>query len=173
MSTSRVLPRQPAPALQLPLVGGGTFTLADRRPAGFTMLVFNRGLHCPVCRAQLSELNRRTAELTERGIEVVSVSAETEARATQMREEWKLANVPIAYGLSEAQMREWGLYVSKAIADGEPPTFNEPGLFLIQPDAVVYYASVLSMPAGRPHLDDLFGGLAFWTEHDYPARGDT
>lgn len=164
-------PGAPAPALTLPLVGGETFRLADATPRLFTMLVFNRGLHCPVCHAQLAELDRRCDELAEKGIDVVSISAETEQRATQMQTEWGIEKVPIAYGLSEAQLRAWGLFVSRAINDSEPPVFNEPGLFLISPDASVYYESILSMPVGRPRLDDLLGGIAFWTEHDYPARG--
>ena len=59
----RVRPTERAPALDLPLVGGGRFVLADRAPERYTMLVFNRGLHCPVCRAQLSDLARRPDEL--------------------------------------------------------------------------------------------------------------
>lgn len=147
------------------MVGGDDFRLADSSPRLFTMLVFNRGLHCPVCRAQLSELD-------ERGIDIVSVSGEDEARASRMRDEWKVARVPLAYGLSEAQMREWGLFVSRGIKDDEPAVFNEPGLFLISPDGSVYYESILSMPVGRPRLDDLLGGIDFWTANDYPVRGD-
>ena len=166
-----VRPGAPAPPLELPVVGGGTFRLADRSPKLFTMIVFNRGLHCPVCRAQLTELNRRFDELAERGIDVVSISGETQERSTRMRDEWKLDKVPLAYGLSEAQMREWGLFVSRGIRDDEPPVFNEPGVFLIDPDGLVYYESILSMPVGRPRLDDLLGGIEWWTTHDYPARG--
>ncbi len=80
-----VLPGGAAPALELPVVGGDPFRLADRDPGLFTMLVFNRGLHCPVCRAQLSELDRRFDELAQKGIEVVSVSGETQARASRRR----------------------------------------------------------------------------------------
>jgi peroxiredoxin len=135
------------------------------------MVVFNRGLHCPVCRAQLSELNRRIEDLAERGIEIVSVSGETADRAERMRTEWGIDRVPLAYAFTEPQMRAWGLFVSHAIKDDELPVFNEPGLFLIRPDGTVYYESILSMPVGRPRLDDLLGAVAFWTEHDYPARG--
>jgi len=35
----------------------------------------------------------------------------------------------------------------------------------------VDYASLLSMPVGRPRLDDLLGGIDYWSAHDYPARG--
>lgn len=166
-----VRPGEPVPDLELPIAGGGTFRLADAKPELFTMLVFNRGLHCPVCQAQLSELNRRHGELAERGIEVVSVSGESEERANQMREEWKIDAVPLTYGLSEDAMREWGLFVSRGISDNEPAVFSEPALFLITPEGTVYYESLLSMPVGRPRLDDLLGGIEYWTANDYPARG--
>ncbi len=105
-----VLPGAAAPALELPVVGGEPFRLADRAPRLYTMLVFNRGLHCPVCRAQLSELDRRFDELADKGIDVVSVSGETQQRATRMHDEWHIDKVPLAYGLNEAQMREWALF---------------------------------------------------------------
>jgi peroxiredoxin len=167
-----VRPRRPAPDLTVPLLGGGTFRLADHQPERFTMVVFFRGLHCPVCQAQLRELNRRLDELTERGVEVIAVSGESEARTRRLFEEWKLDRLPLAYGLTEPQMRAWGLFVSRGIGEGEPPVFNEPALFLIQPDGVVYYESILSMPVGRPRLDDLLSGIDYWTEAGYPARGE-
>ncbi len=170
MSTSAagVLPRTAAPELAVPLPGGGTFRLADQKPERFTMVVFFRGLHCPVCKPQLRELDRRLDELTERGIEVVAVSAETEARTQRLHDEWGLQRLTIAYGLAEEQMREWGLFVSCGVKEGEPGLFNEPGLFLVRSDGSVYYESILSMPVGRPRLDDLLGGVA----EDYPARGE-
>jgi peroxiredoxin len=167
-----VRPRQPAPDLTVPLLSGGTYRLADRRPKLFTMVVFFRGLHCPVCRAQLSELERRLGELEERGIEVIAVSGETRERTSTLAGEWKLERLPLGYGLTEDQMRAWGLFISHGINEGEPALFNEPGLFLIAPDHTVYYESILSMPVGRPRLDDLLGGIGYWTTHDYPARGE-
>jgi peroxiredoxin len=166
-----VRPGSRAPALELPLVGGGTFRLAAATPALFTMLVFNRGLHCPVCRAQLSELDRRCDELAEKGIDVVSISGEDEQRAKRMRDEWRIGKVPLAYGLTEAQMRQWGLFVSRGLNDDEPPVFNEPALFLVSPDGTVYYEAILSMPVGRPRLDDLLSGIDYWTKNHYPVRG--
>jgi peroxiredoxin len=167
-----IMPNQIAPGLDLPLAGGGRVILADQQPERFTMLVFNRGLHCPVCRAQLSELDRRIEELNTRGIEVVSVSGESAERAETMRAEWRIQNVPLAYELSEAQMRAWGLFVSRGRNDNEPPIFNEPAVFLLRPDRSVYYEAILSMPVGRPRLDDLLHGIDHWVANDYPARGD-
>jgi peroxiredoxin len=167
-----VRPRQLAPDLTVPLRSGGTYRLADQHPDGYTMVVFFRGLHCPVCRAQLSELNRRLDDIRDQGLEVIAVSGETRERTEQLASEWKLDRLPIGYGLTEEQMRNWGLFVSHGINDHEPALFSEPGLFLIAPDGTVYYESVLSMPVGRPRLDDLLAGLKWWREHDYPARGE-
>jgi peroxiredoxin len=155
----------------VPLLRGGTYRLRDRRPRLFAMVVFFRGLHCPVCRAQLSELERRLAELEERGIDVIAVSGETRGRTTTLAQEWQLERLPLAYGLTEDQMRAWGLFISHGLNGSEPPVFNEPGLFLISADHTVYYASMLSMPVGRPRLDDLLGGIDHWISHGYPARG--
>ena len=154
------------------LLDGGTFRLSDRRPERFTMVVFNRGLHCPVCQAQLRELDRRMDELTERGIDVISVSGETQERARRLHDEWNLKRLPIAYGLTEDQMRAWGLFVSHGIDDHEPALFNEPALFLVDRDGSVYYASILSMPVGRPRLDDLLSGIDYWASTGMPARGE-
>jgi peroxiredoxin len=166
-----VRPTELAPDLTVPLLRGGTYRLADQRPRTFTMVVFFRGLHCPVCRAQLSELERRMAEFEQRGIELIVVSGETRERTAQLAQEWRLERLPLAYGLTEDQMRAWGLFISHGINSGEPSLFNEPGLFLISPDHTVYYESILSMPVGRPRVDDLLSGIDYWVSQGYPARG--
>jgi peroxiredoxin len=170
--THGVRPRQAAPELTVPLLRGGTYRLDEQTPDLFTMIVFFRGLHCPVCRAQLSELERRLDELHSRGIDVIAVSGETRERTSTLAQEWKLEHLPLAYGLTEDQMRAWGLFVSRRHNENEPALFNEPGLFLISPDHAVYYESILSMPVGRPRLDDLLGGINYWTANHYPARGE-
>ena len=51
-----LFPRQPVPPLNVNLAGGGLFDLRSERPKHFTLLVFYRGLHCPICKSQLKEL---------------------------------------------------------------------------------------------------------------------
>ena len=121
---------------------------------------------------RIGELDRRLDELHSRGIEVIAVSGETRERTTQLAQEWKIERLPLAYGLTEDRMRAWGLFISHGVDENEPAVFNEPGLFLISPDRTVYYESILSMPVGRPRLDDLLGGIDYWTATDYPARGE-
>src|ERR1700756_1440839 len=83
-----VRPTRPAPDLTVPLLHGGIYRLSDQGPRLFTMVVFFRGLHCPVCQAQLRELERRLDDLEENGIEVIAVSGETRERTTTLADEW-------------------------------------------------------------------------------------
>jgi peroxiredoxin len=169
----RLLPRSPAPPLDLPLAGGGRFVLAEQSPEAFSLVVFYRGLHCPQCKDQLQELDTMLGRLAEVGItSVVAVSSDTEQRAARTVAEWGLTSVPVAYGLTEDQMRAWDLYVSKGVKEPEPDVFNEPGLFLVRPDGSVYSAHVQSTPFARPHLSNLLNAVRFVREQDYPARGE-
>src|SRR5262249_22262230 len=142
-----------------------------QRPVRFSMVVFFRGLHCPVCASQLRELERGLDELERRGVEVVAVSGETRGRTQELHDAWRLEHLPLGYGLRELQMRGGGLLVSRG-RDGEPALSNEPGLFLIAADGTVFYEALLSMPVGRPRLPDVLAGIDYWVEHGYPARGE-
>ena len=81
------LPRHAAPALSVPLLSGGTWTLADRTPETFTIVVFYRGKHCPICKTYLSEIDALIDQAAEQGIDVVAVSMDGEARARATLEE--------------------------------------------------------------------------------------
>lgn len=169
----RVTPRSPAPALDVPLARGGRFVLSEQQPEAFTLVVFYRGLHCAKCKEQLRELDGKLDALAEVGItSVVAVSGDTQERVERTLEEWELQNVPVAYSLTEPQMREWDLYVSKGLKDPEPDLFSEPALYLVDAAGTVYSAHVQSMPFARPHLDNLVAAAAFIREQDYPARGE-
>lgn len=167
-----IVPQTPAPELTVDTLDGAGFTLAERSPRAFTMLVFYRGLHCPVCRGYLQELRDRLADFNNRGVEVIAISGDDEQRAARARDEWQLGALPIGYGLTEDAMNAWGLYVSGAIKEEEPERFSEPGLFLIAPDGTSFYVAVNSMPFGRPKLADMLDAVDFVAENGYPARGE-
>jgi peroxiredoxin len=173
-----LMPLKPVPALELRLAGGGSWSLkGGSPPASFTMVVFYRGLHCPICKRMLQELQTRLFEFEERGVKVVAVSADTEERAMAAKKDWGLDKLAIAYGLTMPQAREWGLFVSShigttSIGIEEPRVFNEPGLFLVRPDGTLYYSSIQSGPYGRPNWSELVGILDFIKSRNYPARGD-
>ncbi|WP_413721075.1 redoxin domain-containing protein [Silicimonas sp. MF1-12-2] len=168
---TKLTPDAPVPALSLPLVGGGTFTLNGTPPANFTMVIFYRGLHCPVCKSYLETLNGLIDGYREAGFDVVAASMNDADTAGKTKAEWNIGNVPVAYGVTDAQAREWGLYVSKAIKDVEADVFCEPGLFWVRPDGRLYLADVSNMPWARPDLAFLLSKVPFAVEKGYPARG--
>ncbi len=170
-------PRTKTPDLELDTLEGGKWRLSDQSPENFTMIVAYRGLHCPICRPYLSELDRNLEEFQKRGVEVIAVSTDTLERAAQTKDEWKLRNLRIAYGLSVANAREWGLYISSSRGKTsagvvEPDQFNEPGLFLVRPDQSLYASSIATMPFARPHFKEILAAIDFIVEKDYPARGE-
>ena len=177
MKPDPLMPRQAVPPLDLPLTTGGRFTLGAAQPAAFDLLVFYRGLHCPICTKYLLELERLEPEFRKRGVPVVAISSDDEERARQMAGKVKAAGVQFAYGLSLPDARRWGLYISTSRGKTsagieEPALFSEPGVFLVRPDGTLYYGAVQTMPFARPQFQDLLGAIDFALAKDYPARGE-
>ena len=165
-------PGKPVPALDLPLTIDARFELSDQEPENFTMLVFYRGKHCPICKGYLEELGGRLRDFTDKGINVFSVSMDSPERAAVAHEEWDTHDLPIAHSMTEEKAREWGLYISqKREGSEEPDVFSEPALYLIKPDGTLHFAVVQNAPFTRPDLDDLLKGIDFTLENDYPTRG--
>jgi len=170
-------PRQRVPALEFDTVGGERWSLAEQKPQSFSMVVFYRGLHCPVCRRYTGELNGMIGEFERRGVSTVIPSTDPKERAEQAKSQWGLPNLTVGYGVSIEKAREWGLYVSSgrgATSTGveEPGLFAEPGLFLVRPDGTLYWASVSTMPFARPHFGEIGQAIDFVLSKNYPARGE-
>ena len=178
MSQHAILyPRQQVPALDVPLVGGGRFNLADETPEHFTMVVFYRGLHCPICANYLGDLHIRLDALAVKGVTVVVLSSDSEERATEAKQKWNLPNLRLGYGISLDTAREWGLYISAgrgktSVGIEEPALFSEPALYLVRPNGELYFGSVQTMPFARPALVDIVKALDFVIAKDYPGRGE-
>jgi len=172
-----LMPRQPVPALQVPTLAHGNFSLSEDAPANFTLVVFYRGLHCPICLKYLLELGRLQTEFAKRGVKVIALSSDGRERAQAMADKLNAPDLRVGYGLSLAHAREWGLCISTSrgttsIGIEEPALFSEPGVFIVRPDGTLYYGAVQTMPFARPHFDELLGALDFALAKNYPARGE-
>ena len=170
-------PRQCVPALQVQTLHHGLFSLHDEKPQHVTLVVFYRGLHCPICLKYLLELGRLQPEFEKRGINVVALSSDTQERAQVMAGKLNASGLRIGYGLRLGSAREWGLSISTSrgitsIGIEEPALFSEPGVFIVRADSTLYYAAVQTMPFARPHFDELLGALDFALAKNYPARGE-
>jgi peroxiredoxin len=172
-----LMPRQPVPRLQVPTLDHGPFDLLAEAATRFTLVVFYRGLHCPVCLKYLLELGRLQAEFEQRGVTSLALSSDTPERARAMADKLGAHGLRIGHSLPLALAREWGLYVSTSrgttsIGIEEPALFSEPGVFLVRPDGTLYYGAVQTMPFARPHFDELLAAVDFALAKDYPARGE-
>ena len=183
MSSPKVYPGDAAPELSVETLSGDKFTLSSHKPDKYTIVVFYRGKHCPICINYLKEIEESYDAAKKLGIDIVAVSmdGEEKARATAEAVLAKFnddevkkdkLSLPIGYGLSESVARSWGLFMSTAIPGSqEPALFAEPGLFVVQPDGVVYSEVVQTNPLTRPSMKTLLGGLEFVMAHNYPIRG--
>jgi len=173
----RLMPRQPVPALTVQLLDGTSWDLGAQSPERFSMLVFYRGLHCPICGRYLKDLDNRLSDFEQRGVSVIAVSTDSEERARQSYDSWKLTGLPLGYGMTIEEARRWGLYVSSgrgktSAGVEEPVRFSEPGLFLVKPDRTLYFGQVQTMPFARPSFAELLQAIDFVVAKDYPARGE-
>ena len=170
-------PRQPVPALHVPTLAHGDFKLAEDAAPNFTLVVFYRGLHCPICMKYLLELGRLLPEFEKRGVKVIAVSSDARERAQAMSDKLDAPNLRMGYDFALADARAWGLSISTSrgvtsVGIEEPALFSEPGVFLVRPDGTLYYGAVQTMPFARPHFDELLPALDFALAKNYPARGE-
>lgn len=173
MPHSTPIPGEKAPDLKVDVLDGSPLDLWQERPENFTLVLFYRGVHCPICRKQMEELAGKREEFAKAGIRVHAVSMDPRDRAERQKNEWAIDGLPIGYALSEASAREWGLFISKKEKDGEPERFAEPGAAVVYPDGRLYALYLQSVPFARPTLDDFYHGLNFVIENNYPIRGTT
>ena len=172
-----LIPRQTVPLLALNTLDHGSYNLQADAPGQFSLLVFYRGLHCPICAKYLLELGRLEPEFEKRGVKLIAISSDGLERTRAMADKVNAPALRFGYGLTLANARQWGLNIStsrgKTSAGMDEPTlFSEPGVFLVRPDNSLYYAAWQTMPFARPHFDELLAAIDFAIAKDYPARGE-
>jgi len=172
-----LLPRTETPPLNLPTLAHGEFNLSSESREFGTLLVFYRGLHCPICATYLKELGRLMDDFAKRGVNIIAISSDGQDRARQMADKIGFEGLRFGYDLTIDQARDWGLYISQSngktsIGIEEPELFSEPGVFLVKSDQTLYYASVQTMPFVRPKFAEMIPALDFIIDKGYPARGE-
>lgn len=157
------------PAFAWPLTDGGKIGIAGM--PGWRVLVVYRGKHCPRCKAYLNTLNGLLGDFTAAGIAVTAVSADPaeKAQASVAENGW---HFPVAYGLTLAQMKTLGLYISDPRSPQETDRpFAEPGLFVINPDNKAQVVDISNASYARPDLASLLSGIKYAIDNHLPVRG--
>ncbi len=153
-------------------LGGNALTLgAPRGEKDWQLVIIYRGLHCPLCKKYLLEMETLLPQLHANGVDVVVASGDPKEKAQAMADEVSLS-VPVGYDLSVAQMRTLGIYVTDPRSPQETDRpFPEPGLFVINETGKLHLLDISNSPFLRPDLKGVAGGLDFIRANDYPIRG--
>jgi peroxiredoxin len=168
--TEKLTAGAPVPVITLEKVGGGSVTIGGARQ-GWQLVVVYRGKHCPICKRYLAGLKDLVPGYQAADTEVVAVSGDPKEKAEAFMAEIQ-PNFPVGYGLSLADMRRLGLYVSNPRSPQETDLpFAEPGLFVVNPNGEAQVIDVSNAPFARPDLGAVLNGLKFIREKAYPIRG--
>src|SRR6267378_869462 len=140
----RTVPEDTMPGFEAGLVGGRAWRLAEEHPSKLALLAFYRGVHCPICRRWLGELERLVPRFVEHGVSVLS--CDTRERAERAKREWGLEQLRVGYGVSPEDARKAGVYLSEK----EEHLFTEPAILAVKPeDGTLYAAWVQSSTDAR------------------------
>ncbi len=157
------------PRFALPAVAGGEVQIGG--PGRWQLVVVYRGKHCPKCQAYLGQLEALKGDFAGVDTEIVALSCDPREKAEATAEEWQLS-FPVGYGLSIAQARDLGLYISEPRSAQETDRpFAEPGLFVVNPDGKAQIIDISNAPFARPNLAQIAGAIGFIRDKGYPIRG--
>ena len=168
-TTQKLHPGQPFTPITFKRLDGPDYTFGN--PGGWQALFVIRGQHCPICKAYLSEIEKRRDLFSKLAISLAAVSADSEEQSRLIADAAK-PGFPLLYDMDEASMQRLGLYVSEPRSPQETDhRFPEPALFVVNPAGALHLVDVANAPFLRPDLDRLAGGLRFIIENSYPIRG--
>ncbi|MDF1733645.1 MAG: redoxin domain-containing protein [Minwuia sp.] len=156
------------PSISVPQLGGGELDLGGN--GAWRMVIVYRGKHCPICKRYLSGIEALQGEIDDLGLEVVAVSSDSEEQAQAVADETGV-KVPLGYGLTKAQMKQLGLYVSTPRPNETDHEFPEPGMFVVNDQGQVQIVDISNAPFARPEIASILRGIKFIQEKGYPIRG--
>ncbi len=162
------------PNLEVTRLDGSRVTLGKPEGNATWQAVFvYRGKHCPLCTKYLNELESYKQAFAEIGVDILAISGDSKTQLEAHLEKLDIS-FPIAYGLTEEQMKTLGLYISLPRSEQETDhNFAEPGLFVVNELGNLHVVDISNNPFVRPELGALSNGLAWirTPDNNYPIRG--
>ena len=170
--THIIKPGEKAPNLSFKTLNGSTLSLYDNLSNEMNIVIFYRGLHCPICKKYLVSIQNQLDDYSDVNTSVTVISMDSEEKAKKTQLDWGLDKLNVGYGLSLDDAKNWGLFISKSIKEAESDIFCEPGLFVIKKDGSIYMVNISNMPFARPDLSTFSANLKFAQDNQYPVRGN-
>lgn len=156
------------PSIKVAKLGGGELDLGGT--GNWRMVIVYRGKHCPICMRYLGGLDALKDDIDALGLDVVAVSGDSQEQAQAAVDQTEV-KVPVGYGLTVAQMKQLGLYVSTPRPNETDHEFPEPGMFVVNADGQVQIVDISNAPFARPDVASVLRGIKFIQEKGYPIRG--
>jgi peroxiredoxin len=127
-----------APPFELPNQKGQRRSLRDYLDQGPVLLAFHRGTWCPNCRRKFSELARHSPDYTARGVQVVTVVAQSSDVVKRYVED---TGLPFNILIDESRevLKAYGVWHRLGL---DAWNIARPALFLIDRAAAIRYAFV-------------------------------
>lgn len=161
---------EPFTPLALTLTNGQSLTVGNPSTRWQLFIVY-RGRHCSRCKKYLNILQGMQEQWQAAGFDIATVSADSLEKAQSDVAEFGWT-FPVGYGLSDADMKQLGVYISEPLsADEADGRFAEPAVFVLRPDTTIQIAALSNGPSARPDLAELLDGMIFTITHNKPARG--
>lgn len=89
--------------------GSPSLTLSRAVESGPVVIIFHRGLHCPICTAHLLQISERMAEFTRAGVQVVAIGPDTPAEADVSLDTVGTIKFPLLSDAGDKTARAFGL----------------------------------------------------------------
>ncbi len=172
MPTKKISSGSQLPKITLALVAGGEVTLGKpQKPGNWQLIFVYRGLHCPLCKKYLKNLEDLKDKFINQKAEIIAISGDSKNKASTMVESTELS-FPVAYGLSIEQMKNLGLYISHPRSPEETDRpFPEPAMFAINAERKIQLIDISNTPFNRSNPEELLETVQWIQENNYPIRG--
>jgi len=140
-----------APPFELPTQKGDVRSLADYLKRGPVLLAFHRGTWCPNCRRKFSELAQHSPEYVARGVQVVTVVAQSSDVVRRYVEDTGLP-FNILIDQSRDVLKAYGVWHKLGL---DAWNIARPALFLIDRTGAIRYSFVSESQEEFPTHEDI------------------
>ena len=113
--TNKLIQGQKVPELEVNILDNKQWKLSEDTFTNMKLVVFYRGLHCPLCKAYIGELDKIIYEFSQLDIEVIAISGDSQEKAKLTKAKWGLKDITIGYNHSVDSMRQWDFIFLKEL----------------------------------------------------------
>ena len=133
-----------------------------------TLISVIRGYFCTYCHDGMRDLEQAVDAFNAIDIDVLATSTDDALTAADMKEKLGLDCLAVGYGLTEADIRQLGLFATVR----NDKFFAEPAILIARRDGSVYAVFQNSISCGRTDIARLLEGLKLLAPTGFPLRGN-